>query len=128
LIRKDYIERMVEQLAEFLAKLLQLRQEHPQQAAELVEQACVELLGIEYQALTFADAASAAAILAHPQKVAILAALVQEQGEILGGGQTPEGRAKLLLALDLYERAQAMHLSSKETDLAIRSLRLRLNR
>jgi hypothetical protein len=83
-IKKDYVERMIEQIAEVLARLLKLKDEgKPGEALELVRSGCQEALGLEYEMLVGVDAASAASLLGSPLKVRKLAELVRAEAEVL---------------------------------------------
>ncbi len=109
-IRKDYLQRMVEQLAEALAALLGKRK--AKQHAEvrgLVGDTCRDLLGMEYGVLTAVDAHSAAQLLGHPVRVRALAQLVQEDALALEGlGDAAGAEARRSLASALEEEARAM--------------------
>jgi hypothetical protein len=107
-VRQDFIERMIKQLAQALARILGHRQlAQPEEAQRLLRQTCQELLGVEYATLTFADAPSTAALLGHPEKVKVLAALVREEALLLGGEGSEAGRAKLAHADDLLQQVAA---------------------
>jgi hypothetical protein len=110
MIRQDYIERMIQQLAQALKALIQAREEkRPEDALQLLRETALSLLGMEYGVLTMADAASTARLLGHPQRVVGLARLVVEEGELLRE-QGQEARASLRwgLALELLLEARAM--------------------
>lgn len=110
MIRKDYIERLIEQFAAAFAALLKLRRERKtEEAQQLIRDTALSLLGMEYSALTMADAASTARLLGHPLRVVGLARLVAEDGELLHE-QGEHARATLRwgLALELFLEAQAM--------------------
>jgi hypothetical protein len=102
--QKDYLQRMVEQLAQALAALLGKRQ--AKQHAEvrgLVGGTCRELLGMEYAVLTAVDARSAAQLLGHPARVRALAQLVQEDAlglEGLGDSVSADRMRGLAAALE----------------------------
>jgi hypothetical protein len=83
-IKKDYVERMIQQLAEALARLLKLRGTGDQgEALALVRSACLEAFGLEYEMLVGVDARSAASLLGTPLKVQKLAELVRAEAEVL---------------------------------------------
>lgn len=110
MIRQDYIERMIQQLAQALKALIKAREEkRPEDALQLIRETALSLLGMEYGVLTMADAASTAKLLGHPQRVVVLARLVVEEGELLRE-QGQEARASLRwgLALELLLEARAM--------------------
>jgi hypothetical protein len=70
MIRKDYIERLIEQLAAAFAALMKLRRERrTEEAQQLIRDTALSALGMEYSTLTMADAASTARLLGHPLRV-----------------------------------------------------------
>jgi hypothetical protein len=111
-IRKDFIERMIEQLVAALARILKARQEQRHdEALQLIGEAARSMLGMEYRVLTMADAASTARLLGEPGRVRVLAKLVRqeaevrrEQGDGLGAGD------RFRLALELYLEARELGL------------------
>lgn len=108
--QKDYLQRLIEQLADALAVLMKKRRakEHVQVLA-LVGDACRELLGMEYAVLTAVDARSAAELLGHPMRVRALAQLVMEEAYGLGGlGQEERAEGKLFFASQLEAEAKRM--------------------
>ena len=84
MIKKDFVERMIEQIADAIARLLKLKVEgkHGEALAE-VRSVCQEALGMEYEMLVGVDAASAASLLGTPLKVRKLAELVRAEAEVL---------------------------------------------
>jgi len=84
MIKKDFVERMIEQIADAIARLLKLKVEgrHGEALAE-VRSVCQEALGVEYEMLVGVDAASAASLLGTPLKVRKLAELVRAEAEVL---------------------------------------------
>lgn len=110
MIRKDYIERLIEQFSAAFAALLKLRRERKtEEAQQLIRDTALSVLGMEYSALTMADAASTARLLGHPLRVVGLARLVAEEGDLFHE-QGEQARATLRwgLALELFLEAQAM--------------------
>ena len=110
MIREDYIERQIQQLAAVLKALLKAREEQrPEDVLKLIRETSLSLLGMEYGVLTMADAASTARLLGHPVRVVGLARLVVEEGELLRA-QGKETRASLRwsLALELFLEARAL--------------------
>lgn len=118
MITKDYIERLIEQLAAAFKAILKARQEQrPEEAQQLIREAALTTLGMEYSVLTMADAASTARLLGHPSRVVGLARLVALEGELLSE-QGEEARASLRrsLALELFleAREQGATLAGEE--------------
>jgi PAS domain S-box-containing protein len=84
MIRKDYIERLIDQLAQVLARLLHLRKEgQHEEALRAVREASMDLFGLEYEVLVGVDPASAAGLLGESQRVRRFAELVREEAESL---------------------------------------------
>ncbi|ADO67943.1 hypothetical protein [Stigmatella aurantiaca] len=110
MIRKDYLERLIEQFAAAFAALLKKRREQgPEAAQQLLRDTALDLLGMEYSALTLADAASTAKLLGHPRRVICLARLVAEEGE--GFQEQGDGTRAALrwgLALELFLEAREL--------------------
>ncbi|MBN1203429.1 MAG: hypothetical protein JXB05_00710 [Myxococcaceae bacterium] len=110
MIRKDYIERLIEQLAEAFAALMKARREQrAEDARQLIRDTALTVLGMEYGVLTMADAASTARLLGHPLRVVGLARLVAEEGALLQE-QGDGARAALRwgLALELFLEAREL--------------------
>lgn len=84
MIKKDYVERLIEQIADAIARLLKLKVEgRPGEALAQVRSACEEAFGMEYEMLVGVDAASAASLLGTPLKVRKFAELVRAEAEVL---------------------------------------------
>lgn len=110
MIRKDYIERLIEQLATAFAALLKLRRERKtEEAQQLLRDTALSVLGMEYSTLTLADAASTAQLLAHPVRVVALARLVAEEAELFQEqGNAARASMRWGLALELFLEARAL--------------------
>jgi hypothetical protein len=110
MIRKDYLERLIEQLAAAFKALLKLRQEQrPEEARQLIRDTALSTLGMEYDVLTMADAASTARLLGHPRRVVGLARLVAEEGELFHEqGEPARAALRWRLALELLEEARKL--------------------
>lgn len=111
-IRKDYIERMIEQLVAALARILRARQEQRyEEALQLIGEAARSMLGMEYRVLTMADAASTARLLGEPGRVRVLAKLVRQEAEVRRGqGDALGAGDRFRLALELYLEARELGL------------------
>jgi hypothetical protein len=115
-IRKDYIERLIEQFAAALARILKARQEQrSEDALQLIGEASRMVLGMEYSALTLADAASTARLLGEPSRVQVLARLVRQEAEVRREtGDALGSEDRLRLALELYLEARELGLRLDE--------------
>ncbi len=110
MIRKDYIESLIEQFAAAISALLKLRRERKtEEAQQLIRDTALSLLGMEYGPLTMADAASTAKLLGHSLRVAVLARLVAEEGELFEQqGEHTRASVRWGLALELYLEARVL--------------------
>jgi hypothetical protein len=112
-IQKDYLQRLIEQLADALAVLLKKRRakEHAE-VRGLVGDSCRELLGMDYAVLTAVDARSAAELLGHPMRVRALAQLVHEDAfalAALGDAAGADARMELASALEAEAKRLEAH-------------------
>ncbi|MCE9668568.1 hypothetical protein LY474_12165 [Myxococcus stipitatus] len=107
-IRKDYLERIVEQFAAALARLLRARQEQRfDDAGQLLRQTSLDALGMDYDTLLLVDATSAARMLGSPDRVKMFARLVAEEGALLEAqGDTRAASTRRDHALALERLAQ----------------------
>ena len=119
-IRKDYIERLIEEFAAALARILKARREQRlADAQQLIQETALSSLGMEYGALLLADPASTARLLGNPARVKVLARLVAEEGELLQHqGDTATASARFQFALALYDEARRLGLSPDAEDTA----------
>lgn len=111
LVERDYIMRLVQQLTQAVARILRLRELEKYDQAQLeLEQACSELLGMSRELLLTLDAATAAQLLGHEERIKIAARLLQEEGELLERqSRLPEARDCRQRALEFY--LEALHVS-----------------
>jgi len=119
-IRKDYIERLIEEFAAALARIIKARREQRlADAQRLIQETALSSLGMEYGALLLADPASTARLLGNPARVKVLARLVAEEGELLQHqGDTATASARFRFALALYDEARRLGLSPDSEDTA----------
>lgn len=118
MIERDYIMRLVQQLAAVAARILRLRElEKYDQAQQELEQAYGELLGLNHELLLSLDAATAARLLAHEEKIKIAAKLMHEEGALLEHqGRFDLAHTRRQRALELYLEALALAGYSEEKD------------
>jgi hypothetical protein len=109
-IRQDYIERLIEQFAAALARILKLNQEQrPEEARRLIRDTALSALGMDYDALLLGDARSTARLLGDPERVRMLARLVTQEADALGlQGDTATAAARTEYALALHAEARAL--------------------
>lgn len=80
---KDYVMRMVKQVAEMFARLLKLVEKREyDQALRAMQAGYPGLLGLDYAPLNFADPRSAADLLGDRQRIKIFAQLLSKEAEI----------------------------------------------
>ncbi len=130
MIRKDYLERLIEQFAQALARILKARQEaRYEDALRLIREAARTALGMEYGPLTMVDAASTARMLGDPERVGVLARLVALLGVVLLAGGVAGGagdRFRLGLELLLEARALGWRVEGEGAE-ALATLRARVD-
>lgn len=108
LVERDYVMRLVKQIAELLARALklQLAKKHDE-AAEVLESGCLSLFGMDWKTLAWADSASAADLLKDPMKVKLFASLVEERAKIHdAAGEPADAASKFQHAYELYREAK----------------------
>lgn len=93
-LRRDYIHRMIEQLTQALARILGLRKQGLlDEAARAVADAAGGIAGMDLGMAASVDAATLARHLADPDKMAALARLLLERGEIAAAAGDAAGAA-----------------------------------
>ncbi|GHG89184.1 hypothetical protein [Comamonas sp. JC664] len=119
-LRKDYIERLIEEFAAALSRIIKARREKKlADAQRLIQETALSTLGMEYMALLMADPASTAKLLGAPTRVKVLARLVAEDGELIAEqGDTATATARFQYALALYGEVQALGLAPDGDDTA----------
>lgn len=130
MIERDYIMRLVQQLAAVVARVLRLRElEKYDQAQQELEQAYGELFGLNYELLLSLDAATAAQLLGHEEKIKIAAKLMQEESALLEKqSKFEQAHARRQRALELYLEAVALGGYSEDEDGAmLASLRRKID-
>ncbi len=107
MIERDYIMRMMQQLAAAVARLFQLKQQEKyDQALQEVEKAYGELLGLNAPIVSSFDSPTLAQLLGHAGKMTALATLFFEQAELHRLNREPEHAQKF------YRRALEMFLEA----------------
>lgn len=90
LVQRDWLARLIKQLAEFIARALKLVAAGKRDdGLKLLESACGELLGVEYRVLNMLDAKSAVELLYDPAKAMVFVRLLDAMAKI----DTPEAAA-----------------------------------
>ncbi|AKQ69984.1 hypothetical protein A176_006896 [Myxococcus hansupus] len=119
-LRKDYIERLIEEFAAALSRIIKARREKKlADAQNLIQETALSTLGMEYAALLMADPVSTAKLLGAPTRVKVLARLVAEDGELIAEqGDTATATARFQYALALYDEVQALGLAPDGDDTA----------
>lgn len=105
--QRDYILRMIEQLAVFLARIAGARKAGDHELAEREAQAALgALFGPLADMLEKVDSASAASLLGGPEKIGAAAALYAERAAAReAAGKTAQARADRRRALELHLEA-----------------------
>lgn len=117
LVERDYVVRLIRELARVLARALQLRRAGKlEEARAELEAACGGLLGVDFHTLVLLDAAAAADVLATAPRVAALARLVAERAELAEtDGDHNGAECDRLYALELG--CQAVRRGASRADL-----------
>lgn len=112
---RDYVMRLVKQLAEFIARALKLaKEEKPEQALASLRAACGQALGMEYEVLSMLDAKSAVELLGDRSRVAAFIALVEAMGDVdLGANEVLRAQTRYLHAVELAEAAGDQALATR---------------
>lgn len=107
MIERDYLMRLLSQLAAVMAKILGAKNAQDYAEARLLAQnACEQLFGLNGELIKKMDAGTLALLLGEKEKVKALAALLREEGEVLFlQGNSAEGGAQYEKALALYQEA-----------------------
>jgi hypothetical protein len=123
MIERDYIMRLVQQLAAVLKRIFKLKeQEQHEQALVEAGAAYGELLGMSPELMAAFDSATLAQLLGHHERVKAAAALFRAEGELHQRlGEEAGAQARYQRALELYlEAAQAQTQSDAECVAAVR--------
>jgi hypothetical protein len=90
LTERDWVMRLVKQLADFIARALELASESKrEEALEVLRQTCSTQLGMEYAVLSMLDAAAAVDLLGEPSRALAFAQLVDAMAEVEKWCQEP---------------------------------------
>ncbi|RKG68956.1 hypothetical protein D7V80_10545 [Corallococcus sp. CA054B] len=117
-LRKDFIERAIEQFVAAIASILKARNEKRYgDARALIRDTSLTVLGMEYGALVLADAESTSRLLGTAARVRMLAKLVREDGELMREQGDPlTADSRFLLSLELYLEAISLGLNPDTED------------
>lgn len=117
-LRKDFIERAIEQFAAAISSLLKARKEKRYgDARNLIRDTALTVLGMEYGALVLADAESTSRLLGTASRTRMLAKLVREDGELMREQGDPlTADSRFLLSLELYLEAISLGLNPDTDD------------
>jgi len=100
---KDWILRIIKQVADFIVRALKLAsQQKKEEALATLESACGTALGMEWQGLSLVDSASAAELLREPARILGFAQLLEAMGQVHERSGTPEkARSRYQHALEM---------------------------
>lgn len=112
---RDYVMRLVKQLAELLARALKLANEaKPDEALAVLRAACGQSLGMEYEVLSMLDAKSAVERLGDRSRVAAFIQLIDAMGDVdMRANEVLRAQTRYQHALELAEAAGASELALK---------------
>ena len=123
---RDYILRLIRQLAQALARIAGLKKEgKTEEALEVVRETADAIFGPMLRTLEEIDTRSAASLMGNPEKLHALAVLSAEEGDILASkGEVQAARFKHRRALELYlEEVLLSSETNADAQSAIASLR-----
>ena|SRR6185436_13577634 len=113
MIERDYVMRIVKQIAELLARALKLKVEKRwDEAAQTIEGGCLDLLGIEFAALALVDSVAGAALLGNVTRIRVFARLLEE----LAGIYREEGSEALARARAKHAREMYREVLKRKAD------------
>jgi len=129
MIERDYLMRMISQLAAALAKILFAKNsQNYAEALQIAQNAYDQLLGLNGEIVDQMNAATLILLLGDKEKIKALAALLREEGDILHlQGKSSAGNAKYEKALALYQEALRLSASGDtECQAAIETIKIKL--
>jgi hypothetical protein len=129
LVERDFVMRIVKQLAELLARALKLKREQRyDEAAQTLEGGCADLLGLDFAALALVDSASCAQLLGEPLRIRTFAALLEELAEVHRlDGDEAKARARSRHAFEMYCEVLARKSDDAESLAGLERLRPRVD-
>jgi hypothetical protein len=124
-VEKDFIERMIRQIAEVIGKALGFSQQgRHDDALEVLEAACPSLLGMDWAPLSSVDSGSAAMLLREPHKMKAFGQLLFEASKIHQlAGDEALARSRRQHALEMLIEG-ALRKRDDATDARIKELAL----
>ena len=122
---RDYVMRLVKQLAEFIARALKLASAaKPEEALSTLQAACGEALGMEYEVLSMLDAKTAVELLGEAPRVLAFIRLVEAMGDVDARvGEPLRALTRYQHALELAEALGAQ----PESEEIVRRLKIKLS-
>lgn len=113
MIERDYIMRMIAQLAAVMAKILGAKSaQNYAEARQIAQNAYAQLFGLNGELVEHLDAPTLALLVGGKEKIKALAALLREEGEILHlQGNPSESNKKFEKSLALYQEALRLSAS-----------------
>jgi hypothetical protein len=128
LVERDYVMRMVQQLAELLARLLKLKSaKRYDEATEVLESGCASLLGIDFKTLALVDSPSAASLLSEPMRIRTFARLLEELADLSHeSGSEARSLARAGHALEMYLEVLARKADDAEARAGVERLKHRV--
>jgi hypothetical protein len=102
---RDYVMRLVKQVAELIARALKLASAaKPEEALATLRAACGQALGMEYEVLSMLDARSAIELLGQPERALAFIQLLEVMGDVdARSGESLRALTRYQHALELAE-------------------------
>jgi hypothetical protein len=129
MIERDYIMRMIAQLAAVMAEILGAKNaQNYAEARQIAQNAYDQLFGLNGELVEQMDAPTLALLLGGKEKIKALAALLCEEGEVLHLQEKPsEGNTKYEKSLALYHEALRLAAAGDaECEVAIEAIKTKL--
>jgi hypothetical protein len=115
MIREDYVMRLIKQIAAVIARMVGLQGKGDHEAALRAAESAYDLLGVPSELAAALDSATLAELLAHPEKIRLMARVVREEAEILRAKGDPVGcAARYRRAAELTLEARAREPSDED--------------
>jgi hypothetical protein len=128
IVERDYVMRLVKQLADLLARVMKLKgAKKEDEAAEVLEAGCLTLFGIDWRTLAWVDSASAAQLLEDPVRIRSFAGLLEQRALLHEAkGESVQARSSWQHAFEMYREAGDDSEAREGAERAAKKIDLRL--
>lgn len=118
ILDKDFIKRLIQQLARVLAAALNLRKAGKnEEALQYIRSASGDLLGLDWDVLQFGGMGAAVQLLQNPDRIRTYARLVEEEAHTLEAmGEREKAAESFKRARNLYEQVLATNTDAEAAE------------